>query len=235
MRTSAISRARAVSSRPLPGRPRSRATGGPYLRRRARIDAAAHLGALEASGTTIAVLACGADLAYPAGHAERLDAIAGNGAVVSELPPGFLASQARFLARNRVIAALSAGTVVVEASSRSESMSTAEQTRGTGRPVMAVPGPVTSDCSAGCNELIRRGQAVLVTSARDVIDTLTTARSAQPDSRIGVRSPHLSQRAAKHATGGFRETSLLASSPDLPQSSLPGNDREAQMRARISD
>jgi DNA processing protein len=135
------------------------------------IDATAHLGALEASGTTIAVLACGADMAHPAGagRAARHDRRRRRGGQrdAARLPR----QTGPFLTRNRVITALAAGTVVVEASSRSGSMNTARYARGTGRPVIAVPGPVTSDCSAGCNEFIRRGQAALVTIPRDGVDT----------------------------------------------------------------
>jgi DNA processing protein len=112
---------------------------------------------------------------YPAAHADLLDAIAAQGAVVSEAPPGVLVSRLRFQARNRIIAGLATGTVIVEAGMRSGALTVARHARELGRPVMAVPGPVTSDLSAGCNDLIRCGHAVLVTSASEVIDTLTAA------------------------------------------------------------
>ena len=108
------------------------------------IDAAAHHGALLADGRTVAVLACGADVPYPPGHATLLGTIAANGTIVSEYPPGRVPTRTRFLARNRIIAALSAGTVVAEAGLRSGTLNTARQARELGRPVMAVPGPVTS-------------------------------------------------------------------------------------------
>ena len=108
------------------------------------IDAAAHHGALVAAGgATVAVLACGVDHAYPRGHVDLLASIAAHGAVISEYPPGQLPQRRRFLARNRLIAALTVGTVVVEAGLRSGALSTARHARELGRAVMAVPGPVT--------------------------------------------------------------------------------------------
>jgi len=133
------------------------------------IDAAAHRAALAAGGTTIAVLACGPDVAYPRAHADLLDAIAAQGAVISEWPPGTAPGRWRFLLRNRVVAALAGGTVVIEAGARSGTISTARHAERLGRPLMAVPGPVTSPASAGCHQLIRDCSAVCVTSAADVI------------------------------------------------------------------
>jgi DNA processing protein len=134
------------------------------------IDAAAHRGALAMGGTTVAVLACGVDTAYPTGHGELLHRIAGTGLVVSELPPGSRPSRPRFLARNRLIAAMTRGTVVVEAAVRSGALNTAGWALDIGRDVLAVPGPVTSAMSAGCHDLIRKGAATLVTAACEVID-----------------------------------------------------------------
>jgi DNA processing protein len=142
------------------------------------IDAAAHRGALGADGVTVAVLAGGLDVPYPAAHAGLLDEIARQGAIVSEQPPGRNVSRLRFLARNRVLAALATGTLVVEAGERSGSMNTARHARDLGRPLMAVPGPVTSDPSAGCHHIIRNWQGSLVTSGGDVLDTLTAAGTA---------------------------------------------------------
>ncbi|HEU5420491.1 MAG TPA: DNA-processing protein DprA, partial [Streptosporangiaceae bacterium] len=116
------------------------------------VDAAAHRGALSADGVTIAVLACGVDTPYPAAHAELFDAIAAQGVLVSEWPPGRHVSRLRFLVRNRVIAALANGTVVVEAAARSGALNTARHARDLNRRLMAVPGPITSDLSAGCHQ-----------------------------------------------------------------------------------
>ena len=134
------------------------------------IDAAAHRGALAIGGTTVAVLACGVDTAYPTGHGGLLHRIAETGIVVSELPPGSRPSRLRFLARNRLIAAMTRGTVVVEAAVRSGALNTAGWALDIGRDILAVPGPVTSAMSAGCHDLIRNGAATLVTDAREVID-----------------------------------------------------------------
>jgi DNA processing protein len=134
------------------------------------IDAAAHRGALAADGSTIAVLACGIDVPYPRGNHGLLREIAAKGLVVSEWPPGSTPTRPRFLVRNRVIAALTRGTVVVEAGRRSGAISTAGQAGELGRPLMVVPGPVTSQVSAGCHKLLRDGAAICVTDAADVID-----------------------------------------------------------------
>jgi DNA processing protein len=138
-------------------------SGGAY-----GIDAAAHRGALGAGGVTVAVLACGVDHPYPAGHIELMKAIAADGVVMSEWPPGCNATRLRFLTRNRVIAALATGTLVVEAGRRSGALNTARHARDLERPLMAVPGPVTSEQSVGTNMLLRDWQAAVVTKAADV-------------------------------------------------------------------
>jgi DNA processing protein len=143
-------------------------SGGAY-----GIDAAAHRGALVTHAITIAVLACGVDYPYPAGHADLFAAIAGHGLVVSEWPPGRHPARLRFLVRNRVIAALTGGTVVVEAGERSGALNTARHAAHLVKPLMAVPGPVTSAQSAGCHRLIRDWGATLVTRAADIIEMLS--------------------------------------------------------------
>jgi DNA processing protein len=137
------------------------------------IDAAAHRGALSADGVTVAVLACGVDVPYPTAHADLFDAIAAQGVLVSEWPPGRRVSRLRFLVRNRVIAALASGTLVVEAGQRSGAVNTARHARDLSRRLMAVPGPITSDLSAGCHQVIRDWQGTLVTSAAEVIEHLS--------------------------------------------------------------
>jgi DNA processing protein len=152
-------------------------SGGAY-----GIDAASHRGALVAGGISIAVLACGVDYPYPAGHADLFADIAARGLVISEWPPGRHPARLRFLIRNRTIAALTRGTVIVEAGERSGALNTARHAALLGRPLMAVPGPVTSAQSAGCHRIIRDWGATCVTRADDIIemlspvgDTLTTA------------------------------------------------------------
>lgn len=137
------------------------------------IDAAAHRGALAAGGPTVAVLACGVDLAYPRAHEGLLAGIARAGLLVSEYSPGTPVTRGRFLERNRLLAALSTGTVLVEAGLRSGARSTVKHARSVNRPVLVVPGPVTSPASAGCHEELRGlGEAVLVTDADDVLEVL---------------------------------------------------------------
>lgn len=133
------------------------------------IDAAAHRGALAVEGPTVAVLACGIDRAYPGAHELLLDRIASTGLVVSEYPPGSVPARHRFLVRNRLIAGLSAATVVVEAGVRSGAQRTAADARALGRPLMAVPGHVTSGRSSGCHRLIQEG-ALLVTRIEEVVE-----------------------------------------------------------------
>jgi DNA processing protein len=133
------------------------------------IDSAAHRGAVEAGGATIAVLAGGADVPYPASKARLYDSIlASGGAVVSEMPPGFRAFRWNFPARNRIIAGLAPVTIVVEAAERSGSLITAELALELGRDVGAVPGPVLSWRSRGTNALLRDGATVV----RDPVDAL---------------------------------------------------------------
>lgn len=144
-------------------------SGGAY-----GIDGAAHRGALAADGVTVSVLAGGIDVPYPAGHSALLHRIGGHGLLVSEYPPGVRPARHRFLSRNRLVAALSGATVVVEAGIRSGSASTAAWARALGRVVCAVPGPVTSTASAGCHALIRAG-AELVTRAEEVLEVVGRA------------------------------------------------------------
>ncbi|MEV6075337.1 DNA-processing protein DprA [Streptomyces sp. NPDC052069] len=133
------------------------------------VDGAAHRGALAAGGATMAVLACGVDVAYPRGHTELIGRMAEQGLVMGELPPAAHPTRSRFILRNRVIAALTRGTVVVEAEYRSGSLVTARSAQRLGRFTMGVPGPATSGLSAGVHELLR-GEAVLVTDAAEIAE-----------------------------------------------------------------
>ena len=133
------------------------------------IDAAAHQGALTVGGPAIAVLPCGPDRVYPQAHQRLVDAVAESGVVITELATGTVAMRHRFLARNRLIAALGRACVVVEAGLRSGSLNTAGWADALHRPIGAVPGPVTQMSSAGCHEWIRRHQATLVTDTAEVL------------------------------------------------------------------
>ncbi|MGW5233780.1 DNA-processing protein DprA [Streptomyces nodosus] len=152
-------------------------SGGAY-----GVDGAAHRGALAAGGATVAVLACGVDRPYPRGHTELITRIARQGLVAGELPPGDHPTPSRFLLRNRVIAALTRGTVVVEAAYRSGALVTARAAQRLGRHTMGVPGPVTSGLSAGVHELLR-GEAVLVSDAAEVVELVGAMGELAPDRR----------------------------------------------------
>jgi DNA processing protein len=132
------------------------------------IDGAAHQGVLSVGGVTMCVLACGVDVSYPRAHESLLANIADTGLLISESPPGSPAMRQRFLSRNRIIASLSRGTVVVEAGSRSGTTSTANFVNRLNRPLFAVPGAVTSPASTGCHQLINEGKAILATQWQDV-------------------------------------------------------------------
>jgi DNA processing protein len=136
------------------------------------IDGSAHRGALAAGGPTIAVLGSGVDVEYPAGHASLLEAVADAGLILSEYPPGTPPARHRFLVRNRLIAALAQGTVVVEAGRRSGARNTAATARGLGRPVLAVPGSIHSATSVGCHELVRSGAAELAVCVADIVEAV---------------------------------------------------------------
>ena len=150
------------------------------------VDAEAHRGALEAAGTTVAVLGCGIDRDYPAGHAELAGRVAGAGLIVSEYAPGVEPAPWRFPARNRLVAGLCAATVVVEARERSGALITADLAVEEGREVFAVPGEITSSLSAGTNALLKLGAAPL-TSAADVLASF----GIQPEPVQSERSPFL--------------------------------------------
>ncbi|WP_081893440.1 DNA-processing protein DprA [Actinoalloteichus caeruleus] len=153
------------------------------------VDGAAHRGALAVRGRTMAVLASGLDAGSPAGHQTLLRRIvSGGGAVVSEYPPGTPPARHRFLVRNRLIAALGEGLVLVEAGRRSGARNTAGAAAALGRVVMAVPGPVTSLMSVGCHDLLRDGGALLVTSADDVAEAAGRLGSDLPEDQ-GPGSP----------------------------------------------
>nr|WP_221446946.1 DNA-processing protein DprA [Microbacterium thalassium] len=150
-------------------------SGGAY-----GIDGAAHRAALSAGGTTLALSAGGVDRPYPAGHAALFDRMTVRGAVAAEVPCGAAPTKWRFLQRNRIIAALAGATVVVEAGWRSGSLNTAGHAAALGRPLGAVPGPVTSAASAGTHRLLREYAAECITSADDVRELMGWSAAADP-------------------------------------------------------
>jgi DNA processing protein len=188
------------------------------------IDRAAHGGALGAEGDTVAVLARGLDRAYPEGNADLFDRLVQSGALVSEVPHGVAPTRVRFLARNRVIAALTRGTVVVEAAVRSGALNTANWADRLSRQVMGVPGPVDSAPSAGVHELIRRGSATLVARGEHVLELLGESGSHLCADPRGPRRP------ADGLT--MRERQLLDALPPDDPLPLAGVAEAAAMQAR---
>jgi DNA processing protein len=150
-------------------------SGGAY-----GIDGVAHRAALAADGITVAVMAGGLDVPYPAGHSALLHRIGQHGLLLTEYPPGVRPARHRFLTRNRLVAAVAGAAVVVEAGLRSGAANTAAWARALGRVVAAVPGPVTSSASAGCHALLRNG-AALVTRADDIVELVGRMGELAPE------------------------------------------------------
>ncbi|TAM93191.1 MAG: DNA-protecting protein DprA [Jatrophihabitans sp.] len=167
-------------------------SGGAY-----GIDAAAHRAALAAGGETVIVSAGGLDRPYPGGNAALFERAADRGLLVSESPPGCAPQRRRFLTRNRLIASFATGTVVVEAARRSGALNTAGHCRGLGRPLMVVPGPVTSAMSVGCHDLLRDEErpAHLVTGAADVLALVGGLDTPVPDAGPPVHGGRRDDRA----------------------------------------
>lgn len=152
------------------------------------IDACAHRGALR-EGPTVSVSAGGVDRLYPVGNTGVLEAVIADGALVAEVPPGCQPGRYRFVSRNRVIAAISGATIVVEAAWRSGALSTAHRALELGRQVGAVPGPVTSMSSVGCHRLLRKG-AVCITDTDDALELLTPLGTVDADA-VKEQNPEL--------------------------------------------
>ncbi len=190
------------------------------------IDSAAHAGALEAGGDVVAVLASGADVPYPPSKRALYAEVRRRGCVVSELPPGFGPMRWCFVARNRIIAALSAVTVVVEAAERSGSLTTADFAAELGRTVGAVPGRITCRQAEGTNGLIQSG-APPVCGVRDVLDLLADATGRRVPERASRRvdpaelDPELQE--LLHAVEAGRGTlGALAATPQEAKAVLAG-------------
>lgn len=172
------------------------------------IDAAAHRGALAAGGSTIAFLAGGVDVPYPRAHTALLERIVDDGLVVSETPPGEPVRRQRFLSRNRLIAAVSRATLVVEAAERSGTRATARAAAALQRVVAAVPGPVTSPASAGCHRMVQDGEALLVAELADLLSLLDLG-TATAEGAASMASPDTAARDRL----GLRERQVLDAFP----------------------
>ncbi len=187
------------------------------------IDAAAHRGAMKAGGRTIAVVANGLEEIYPPEHAELADQIAGSGAIITEMPMRQQPIAGLFPQRNRIIAGLSLGVVVIEAAPKSGSLLTAQHALEQNREVFAVPGPVDSLASRGCHQLIRDG-AKLVESVEDIIEELAPQirgrlTQLEPEQVISASAPPASPANAPAAARSLsdQELSILSQLDDLPR------------------
>lgn len=173
------------------------------------IDIAAHRASLSAGGVTAAVLACGIDTVYPSSNRDLLEGLVDNGGIISEYPPGTGTRRHRFLARNRLIAALAEATVVVEAANRSGALSTARFAVDAGRAVYAVPGNITRSGSVGCNELIAEGGVFLVKRPEMIADDLLGDREPELPNTRRNRAATVARRPTGHTLNRMRATDGL--------------------------
>jgi DNA processing protein len=194
------------------------------------VDSAAHRGALEAGGTTVAVLGCGVDRDYPAVHAELARRIAESGLVVSEYPPGVDPAPWRFPARNRIIAGLASATVVVEARARSGALITADLALEEGREVFAVPGEITSALSEGTNDLIRLG-ATPLRHAEDVLESFGLVRANEQPVDVGAAAGAILARLRE----GAASADELARATSLPAGELGAALMELELAGAVSE
>jgi DNA processing protein len=190
------------------------------------IDGVAHRAALAADGITVAVLAGGIDVPYPSGHSALLHRIAKHGLVVTEYPPGVRPARHRFLTRNRLVAALSGATVVVEAGLRSGAASTAAWAEALNRPVCAVPGPVTSSASTGCHVLVRNG-ATLVTRSEEIVELVgrigeLATEPSRPTSPLDGLEPNVVRVYDALPARGARTVDEVAVASGLPPTQVLG-------------
>ncbi len=180
------------------------------------IDSIAHKAALDAGGRTIAVLGSGVDCIYPAEHRKLAEAIAENGALVSDYPLGTQPESANFPARNRIISGLSLGVVVVEADLQSGALITADFALDQGREVFAVPGSILSPASAGCNRLLRDGASV-VTEVRDILETLHLDQLAEKQTARTILPANETEAAViRHLSAEPHHLDELARATELP-------------------
>jgi DNA processing protein len=195
------------------------------------VDGEAHRGALDAGGVTVAVLGCGIDRDYPAAHTELARRICERGLVVSEYEPGVEPAPWRFPARNRIIAGLTAATVIVEARERSGALITADFALEDGREVFAVPGEITSMLSTGTNRLLRQG-ATPLTSTEDVLELFGLSPGQRP------HAPTLSIVAAKlleRLADGAVSADELARATELEPGRLAAGLAELELAGLVAE
>ena len=214
----------------LVGRGAAVVSGGAY-----GIDGMAHRAALASGGTTVAVLAGGIDRFYPAGHEALLERIVQCGAVVAEAPCGSPPTKWRFLQRNRIIAAMTRATVVVEAGRRSGALNTAHHAMSLGRELGAVPGPITSAASAGCHRLLREHPATCVTSAAEVMELAFGADGVLPDAEINAETVAQTDAGADPETDAQTDAQHDGSPASTADGAAPRTPREDPAITRVVD
>lgn len=190
------------------------------------IDGAANRAAIDAGGTTVAVLGCGLDMCYPWEHETLMEDIARTGAVISEYPPGTRADGWHFPQRNRIITGLSRGTLVVEAPKKSGALISASLALDQGRDVFAVPGPINQPNSEGCNALIRQGAAELVQTPSDILAHYEHAQTVTAKPVV----PRVPQQEAE-----LRLASPQPAAPARPMRRLDGSDTERTIWRAVRD
>lgn len=195
------------------------------------IDAAAHRGALEGSGSTVAVIGTGIDIVYPARNRALAHEIAQRGAIISEFPIGTPSIAANFPRRNRIISGLSRGVLVVEAAVRSGSLITARLAGEQGREVFAIPGSIHSPHARGCHQLIRQG-AKLVESAQDILEELCWQASAH--SQSAAAPPHQHDNFMKHMGNSPCGVDLLVTRTGLTPDRVCSILLELELAGRVS-
>jgi len=191
-------------------------SGGAY-----GIDATAHRAALATHGDTIAVMAGGLDRFYPTGNTELIARIARQGLALAEVPFGTPPTPFRFLARNRMIAAMTSAVVVVEAGSRSGSINTANHASTIGRPIGAVPGSITSPSSAGCHLLLKEERAKIITSVDDVV-ALAHGAPTEPEPLADPEDPRFGRVLTALSSRTARSVAVVARHSGIGESEVAG-------------
>lgn len=191
------------------------------------VDTAAHETALNSGGATVAVLACGINVPYPARNATLFDRIAASGTVVSEYPPDTTPQRHRFLTRNRLVAALSAGTVMVEAAFRSGALNTMNWAEALGRVTMAVPGPILNASSIGCHCRIKEGRAQLVTSVDDIRELISALGTVDAEAQLELDfSKSVTQQLSRNELKVYGSTPLADAAFASNNPPPPGAEQE---------
>lgn len=198
------------------------------------IDGAAHEGALDVQGPTVAVLGCGVDVPYPSQHRALHEQLSREGLVISEYLPGEQPRRENFPQRNRIIAGLSKGVIVAEAPMGSGAIITAKQAIEQGREVFAVPGPVSSPHVKGCHHLIKTGQAKLIENVDDVLAEFGETRASLREARLAPKLPLEAESGAPADTGAPASLRAEDGGQGQPSSADTVDDKETHILEALS-